>query len=93
MKILIKAVEVYLAKEASAIKPTESDSYALADKNAREEAMREKGINNKGRPRLSEDKKDQVVLMYNNGYPLKEIAKSIDVSLSTVCKVIRERKK
>lgn len=65
----------------------------FADKQVREEAIKEKGSVNRGRPGLSESKKDEIVIMYNNGNPLKEIAESFDVSLSTICKVIRERKK
>lgn len=69
-----------------------SSSFIRADKEAREAAKKEQGIS-KGRPGISEEIKDQITTMYNNGRPLKEIADAFNVSLSTVCKVIRERKK
>ena len=69
-----------------------SSSFIRADKEAREAAKKEQGIN-KGRPGVAKETKDQITTMYNNGRPLKEIAGTFNVSLSTVCKVIRERKK
>jgi len=60
------------------------------DPNKRQQEIKKRG--QIGRPSTSEQIKDKIVMRYNEGVELKKIAQELDVSLSTVCKVIRERK-
>ena len=44
-----------------------------------------------GRPKVSEDTKDKVVIMYNDNKSIEEICKESNLSRSTIYKIIRER--
>lgn len=45
----------------------------------------------RGRPRLATERADLIVRLYNEDMPIREIAKSCNVSTSTIYRVLRER--
>lgn len=53
---------------------------------------REERKTRKGRPRLTEERADLIVKLYNEDMTIREIAKSCNVSTSTIYRVLRERR-
>lgn len=51
-------------------------------------------VSKKGRPeRLNEEQKNAIVIQYNNGATQKYLASEFHVSLSTIRKILGERRK
>lgn len=63
----------------------------IVDKKKRQETQKIQGVG-KGRPsKLNECDKDQIVIKYNAGRPVTEIAKSFGINRGTVYRVVKER--
>ena len=61
------------------------------DRKKRQETQRTQGTG-KGRPsKLNECDKDQIVIKYNAGRPVTEIAKSFGINRGTVYRIVKER--
>lgn len=76
-------------KDIHILNNSENNSEKKIDKLARAKAIKEKGFI--GRPKVSEEKKDIVVEMYNKGEKLKDIAEELNISISSVCNILKER--
>ena len=46
---------------------------------------------NAGRPSISEDVKDKVVIMYNESTPVADICRECNVSMSSLYRILKER--
>ena len=60
------------------------------DPEARKAHMRNCG-KGAGRPGLSEDKKDEIVIAYNSGQSVKEISAKLGIHSRTIYRVLKER--
>lgn len=49
------------------------------------------GDSPRGRKGISEEKKNDIVKMYNEGYRIKDIQKNLSLSAPTIYKIIKER--